>query len=197
VTDFHIGKQKMVYSTAEVLTVSIQDDNLVTVSWLPAGESGEFFLNGIQSGNITKSDGVSDAKLNTIDGGVIVSYTQLAGSAVLDLDGNVKIVLVDRFSAYNTWMPSTSSDPFTPENSTGKAHLLLQKILANNFQSLFRDRISFEVLPWMGMCLRLREIGLIPLNSISTPQSPYKRLYLMARLFVLIEHGMVACLESY
>jgi hypothetical protein len=125
VTDFTVGKQKLIYSTAEVLTVSVQDNKPVVVLWLPTGESGEFFLKDVQCGEITKSDGASGIKLEKGDGGIIVSYTQLAGSAVLDFDGNVKIVLVDRSAAYRTWMPSTSSNPFTPENSTGKTHLSL------------------------------------------------------------------------
>jgi hypothetical protein len=123
VTDFSIGKQKLIYSTAEVLTVSVQDGVPVVLLWLPAGESGEFFLSGAQAGQVKKSEGASEVKFSPVEGGIVVSYTQLVGSAVIDFEGS-KFVLVDRSSAYKTWMPSTSKDPFTAENSTGKFRFL-------------------------------------------------------------------------
>ena len=132
VTDFTIGERKLIYSTAEVLTVSIQDGTPIAFLWLPTGEYGEFFLAGAKNGEVTKSDGTSGIVFTEVNGGIIVSYTQLAGSAVVEFDGNVKIVLVDRSAAYNTWMPSTSSDPFTPDNSTGMIYSKRRSLFANS-----------------------------------------------------------------
>ncbi|KAF4637265.1 hypothetical protein G7Y89_g814 [Cudoniella acicularis] len=118
VTDFSIGTQKIVYSTAEVLTVSVQGNLPIVVLWLPAGESGEFFLAGSSQGSVLKSDGCTGIAFKQVNGGVVVSYTQLNGSAVIEFDNHYRFVLVDRSTAYYTWMPSFSADPYTPENST-------------------------------------------------------------------------------
>lgn len=120
VTDFRIGSEKLVYSTAEVFTVSIQDGAPLVYLWLPAGESGEFFLTGTGAGSLLKRDGCSDLSLKKGHGGVIASYKQLQGSCVVKFDNHFRIVLLDRSAAYYTWVPSLSSDPYTPENSTGK-----------------------------------------------------------------------------
>jgi hypothetical protein len=120
VTDFHIGGEKLIYSTAEVFTVSIQDGLPLVYLWLPAGESGEFFLTGTEAGSLLKRDGCSDLSFKKVHGGIIASYKQLQGSCVVKFDTHFRFVLLDRSAAYYTWVPSLSSDPYTPENSTGK-----------------------------------------------------------------------------
>ena len=120
VTDFPVGKQKLAYSTAEILTVTVQDGKPIVFLWLPAGESGEFFLTGVRQGKILKSTGTSNVRFESVKGGIIASYTQGVGSSVLEFDNDYQIVVVDRSAAYYTWMPTTSADPYTPENSTGK-----------------------------------------------------------------------------
>lgn len=120
ITDFHIRNEKLVYSTAEVFTVSIQDGLPLVYLWLPAGESGEFFLTGTEAGTLLKRDGCSDLSFKKVHGGVIASYKQLQGSCVVKFDNHFRIVLLDRSAAYYTWVPSLSSNPYTPENSTGK-----------------------------------------------------------------------------
>lgn len=119
VTDFGIGHEKLVYSTAEVLTVSIQDGLPLVFLWLPIGESGEFFLTGVRSGSTLKKDGCSEVDFKQVHGGVIASYKQLQGSCVFHFDNKFRFVLLDRSTAYYTWVPSLSNDPYTAENSTG------------------------------------------------------------------------------
>ncbi|KAH8683399.1 glycoside hydrolase superfamily [Tricladium varicosporioides] len=118
ITDFGVGSQKIVYSTAEVLAVSVQDGLPLVVLWLPAGQSGEFFLTGVKRGSVSKGDGCSDIDFKQVEGGIIAFYTQLNGSAVIEFDNHFRFMLVDRSTAYYTWMPSLSADPYTPENST-------------------------------------------------------------------------------
>lgn len=126
VTDFKVGSEKLIYSTAEVLTVSIQDYLPIVVLWLPSGEKGEFFLTGVHEGKVTKKDGTSTIDFHPTRGGLIVSYTQLAGYSVIEFSNRFRVVLVDRSAAYYTWVPSLSSDPFTPENSTSKSPLIVE-----------------------------------------------------------------------
>ncbi|PVH74069.1 glycoside hydrolase family 35 protein [Cadophora sp. DSE1049] len=118
VTDFALGKQKLIYSTAEVLTVSTQDKAPLLFLWLPASESGEFFLSGVRSASLLKKEGCADFQTHKRSNGLVVSYTQLQGTCVVKFDNGNRVVLIDRSTAYNTWFPSTSKDPFTPENST-------------------------------------------------------------------------------
>lgn len=102
VTDFKVGKEKLVYSTAEILTVSVQDTKPVTVFWLPTGESGEIFITGVRIGLLLKGDGCSTIKfklVSLVKGGVIVSYTQGVGSCVVIFENGYRFVLVDRSAA--------------------------------------------------------------------------------------------------
>jgi hypothetical protein len=119
VTDFPLGIEKMVYSTAEVFTVSMQDNKPLVFLWLPSGESGEFLITGAKSGSVLKKGGCSGVSLATVSSGVIASWTQGNGSCALKFDNGYRFVLMDREAAYESWVPSTSVDPYTPENSTG------------------------------------------------------------------------------
>jgi hypothetical protein len=125
VTDFPIGQEKLIYSTAEVLTVSTHGTLPILFLWLPAGESGEFYLSGVSHASALKSDGCSDIEFETTKDGIIVSYKQLAGSSVLVFDSKIQIVVVDRNAAYNTWMPTFSANPYAAENSTGTSRSLI------------------------------------------------------------------------
>lgn len=122
VTDFPVGAEKLIYSTAEVFTISSQDSKPLVALWLPAGETGEFYLTGVNSSSLLKNDGCSGYSSTTSSSGVIVSWTQQTGSCVLKFDNGYRVVLIDRSAAYATWVPSTSSDPYTPENSTAIVH---------------------------------------------------------------------------
>jgi hypothetical protein len=120
-TDFPVGSEKLIYSTAEVFTVSVQDSKPIVFLWLPVGESGEFLLTGVTKGSLLKKDGCSGLTLSVVSGGVMVSWTQGAGKCALKFDNGYRFVLMDRAAAYASWAPSTSVDPYTPENSTSKA----------------------------------------------------------------------------
>ncbi len=82
VTDFPIGAQSLIYSTAEIFTVSTLDSKPLVFLWLPSGESGEFYLTGVTSASVLKSNGCSGMKTTKTKGSLIVSYTQLEGSCV-------------------------------------------------------------------------------------------------------------------
>jgi Beta-galactosidase, domain 2 len=119
ITDFGLGSQKLIYSTAEVFTVSTQDNLPLVFLWLPAGESGEFLLSGVNSSTLLKSDGCSNVQSMDSNRGILVSYTQAVGSCAMKFNNGYRFVLIDRSTAYATWVPTASIDPYTPENSTG------------------------------------------------------------------------------
>ena len=150
VTDFRVGQEKLVYSTAEVLTVSVQEGLPILFLWLPEGESGEFMLAGARFGSAVKRDGCSNVRFEPSRGGLTTSYVQSAGSCVFEFDCGLKVIVVGREAAYYTWMPTLSSSPYTPENSTGMSVLNPLEYSANKLKSLSKDHTWFEVWQWMG-----------------------------------------------
>ncbi|OAG06980.1 uncharacterized protein CC84DRAFT_1143190 [Paraphaeosphaeria sporulosa] len=113
VTDFSIGKQKLTYSTAEVLTYAVIDGNPTVVLWVPAGESAEFHVKGARKGSVESASG-SKAKFYTDRQGVTASFNAVSGKSVLQFDNDVKVVVVDRPTAYLFWAPNLSDDPIGP-----------------------------------------------------------------------------------
>jgi beta-galactosidase len=108
VADFHFGNKTLYYATAEVLTYSVIDGKEVLVLWTPSGRSGEFYLKGATTGRVTSGQVVTFAGS---DHGVIVGYTQKEGMTILEFDNGVRVVLVDRKTAYKIWAPALTNDP--------------------------------------------------------------------------------------
>jgi hypothetical protein len=114
VTDFNAGPQKIVYSTAEVLAVSVQDGEPLVALWVPTGETGEFFLKGVKKGKVAVCDGCEDVEFHQAKGGLIVSFLQNEGRTVLTFDDGLRVVLMDRSTAYKSWQPELTNDPHSP-----------------------------------------------------------------------------------
>ncbi|KAK4234521.1 glycoside hydrolase superfamily [Achaetomium macrosporum] len=115
VADFHFGNQTLYYATAEVLTYSIIDGKEILVLWTPSGRSGEFYLNGATTGTVSSGQSVTFVGS---DHGVIVANTQRGGLTVLEFDNGVRIILVDRKTAYKVWVPALTKDPGVPVDQT-------------------------------------------------------------------------------
>lgn len=116
--DFPAGDEKLIYSTAEVLTVSIQDGEPIIVLWVPTGESGEFYLKGVKRGWTSRCDGCANVEFHHASEGLIVEFMQNQGMTVLEFDNGVKAVIVDRSTAYSMWQPTLSTDPHAPLDQT-------------------------------------------------------------------------------
>ena len=115
VTDFNAGSQKIIYSTAELLVVGSQDNKKPLIAlWVPTGETGEFYLRGVKKGKVAKCSGCQDVKFHKAKDGLIVSFLQNEGSTVLTFDNGLKVVLMDRSTAYKAWQPELSNDPHSP-----------------------------------------------------------------------------------
>jgi beta-galactosidase len=122
VADFHFGEHTLYYSTAEVLTYSIIDDRPVLVLWTPSGRSGEFYLKGAKAGTISSGPPVTIA---TSEHGILVGYyAQKEDMTVLEFDNGVRVVLVDRKTAYKIWAPALTNDPKVPVDQTGTSSVL-------------------------------------------------------------------------
>ncbi|KAL1606775.1 hypothetical protein SLS60_004182 [Paraconiothyrium brasiliense] len=119
VTDFSIGKQRLTYSTAEVLTYAVIDGNPTVVLWVPPGESAEFHVKGARKGSVQGASG-SKAKFYQDHQGVAASFAAVNGKTVLQFDNKVRVVVVDRPTAYLFWAPNLSDDPFGPVDKSSK-----------------------------------------------------------------------------
>ncbi|RAL05492.1 glycoside hydrolase family 35 protein [Aspergillus ibericus CBS 121593] len=117
VTDYTFGSETLLYSTAEVLTHAVIDDKPTLVLWVPTGESGEFAVKGVKKGSVvSKCQGCSDINFHQESGSLIVGFTQSEGVSIVQLDDEIRVVLLDRTAAYNFWAPALTEDPLVPEN---------------------------------------------------------------------------------
>ncbi|KAJ5131389.1 Glycoside hydrolase family 35 [Penicillium bovifimosum] len=118
VTDFKFGSKTLLYSTAEVLTYAVFDKKPTLVLWVPTGESGEFSIKGAKRGSIKKCEGCSQVKFSKEHGGLTTSFTQHGGKTVLEYDDGVRVIVLDRTTAYEFWAPALTNDPFVPEDES-------------------------------------------------------------------------------
>ncbi|RAH41947.1 glycoside hydrolase family 35 protein [Aspergillus brunneoviolaceus CBS 621.78] len=119
VTDFNLGSETLLYSTAEVLTYSVIDNEPTLVLWVPTGESGEFAVKGAKSGSVlSKCAKCSQPTFKRQGGSLTVSFTQSAGMSVLKIDDKLRVVLLDRTAAYLFWAPTLTENPLAPANET-------------------------------------------------------------------------------
>jgi beta-galactosidase GanA len=117
VTDFVIGSETLVYSTAEVLTYAIFDGKPTLVLWVPTGESGEFYIKGAKSGKVASCKGCSNTGFHADSKGLLATFTQGKGMSVMQI-GNTRVLVLDRTTAYPFWAPTLSTDPLVSPNDT-------------------------------------------------------------------------------
>lgn len=119
VTDFSIGEERLVYSTAEILTVSTVRSKPTVFLWLPSGESGEFLITGARNASVARSDGTNSIHFTPGTAGLTVSFVVTSGTSILEFDNGIQVAILDRAAAYYTWMPSLTNNPQSYDNSTG------------------------------------------------------------------------------
>ncbi|KAJ9144491.1 Glycosyl hydrolase family 35 [Pleurostoma richardsiae] len=118
VTDFKIGKESVIYSTAEVLTYSLIDGETTLVLWTAPGESGEFYITGASHGELLWTNSSScNVRFHAADKGVIVTFNQAAGLTVAQV-GKVRVLIADRSVANFVYVPTLSADPLAETNQT-------------------------------------------------------------------------------
>lgn len=93
------------------------------VLWLPTGEAGEFSTKGMTSASILSDSGNSNIQLHIGNGELPVSFTQPGGMSALKFANGLRVIIVDRATAYRFWAPTLTVDPFAPANETSE-HIL-------------------------------------------------------------------------
>jgi hypothetical protein len=113
VTDYHFGKQTLLYSSVDVLTYGLFGSKSVLVLYLEAGQVGEFAFPGNVS---VKSYGSTNITASRFKTNGTASYTkfvykQSAGKNVVQLSNGVLMYLLDVSTAWSFWAPPTTSNP--------------------------------------------------------------------------------------
>ena len=120
VTDFIFGSHRLVYSTAEVLSVSTISQMETIVLWVPTGETAEFSVKDAKSGRLTQCQGCSSVGLHPGQGELTISLQQSEGMSILEIDGCMRVIVMDRSFAYRFWATPLTNNPMAPENQTGQ-----------------------------------------------------------------------------
>lgn len=128
VTDFTFGTGHLVYSTAEVLSYIITNGEPTLFLWVPDGESVEFYLRNAYEGWHANGRGCTNPNIteSRTGSGTIVSFAKSSGTSVFtftagaDRRGHqqIRVVVMDRTTAYSAWIPALTVDPFAPANET-------------------------------------------------------------------------------
>ena len=119
-TDFHFANETLIYSTAEVLTYAVFDGKPTLVLWVPTGESGEFYIKAAKYGSVAACNGCSSISFYPDENGLVVTFQQEEGLSVLELSSGVRVLLLDRSTAYTFFVPALTSNPLVPVDQTGE-----------------------------------------------------------------------------
>lgn len=179
-TDYSLtGDRKIIYSTVEILAFStIDNKSPVAVLWVPDNGQGEVLLRGVKSGKVIAGNAKLTAKSS---GTMLLSFKQGSHSnTVVQFADGLRILVVDRTTAYKTWVPTLSSTPFTPLNQniivTGP-YIVRDVSVAGSTVSLTGDadsKTSIEVfgppnakaITWNGQKLTTRKTSYGSLTAI-------------------------------
>lgn len=115
-TDFSFGSFLLAYSTAEVLTFSTYAGQTTLVLWVPDGESGEFLVKNARTATVLKN---ANTQFHAESDGIVVTFTSQQGMTVLEVDENMRILILDRTTAYPFFVPSLSTDPLADTSFNG------------------------------------------------------------------------------
>ncbi|RPB04204.1 putative beta galactosidase [Choiromyces venosus 120613-1] len=138
----------LLYTTAEVLTVSTVDKEPVLVLWVPNGEAAEFSVKGYKANE--KKDTVRLCKGCEINyhgesgDNLVVNFKQEAGISIVQFDG-FRVVMIDRGVAWRTWAPKLSNDPLAGSDQNiivHGLHLVRKVSISGGELQLFGDTDS-------------------------------------------------------
>lgn len=118
VTDFAFGANSLLYSTAEVLSTALLDGVSTIAFWVPNGESGEVAFKGATNGTVLNGSGVTFHPGNS---SLVLAFDSAQGLTTVHLNnGKIRVLIMDRSTAYKFWAPSLGVDPAAPEDQSGK-----------------------------------------------------------------------------
>ncbi|GCB26180.1 probable beta-galactosidase A [Aspergillus awamori] len=116
VTDYNVSGTNIIYSTAEVFTWKKFADGKVLVLYGGAGEHHELAIS--TKSNVTVIEGSeSGISSKQTSSSVVVGWDVSSTRRIIQV-GDLKVLLLDRNSAYNYWVPQLATDGTSPGFST-------------------------------------------------------------------------------
>ncbi|RAL05342.1 glycoside hydrolase family 35 protein [Aspergillus ibericus CBS 121593] len=116
VADYNVSGTNIIYSTAEVFTWKKFADGKVLVLYGGAGEHHEFAIS--TRSNVTLVEGsYSGFSSKQTATSVVVGWDVSTTRRIVKV-GDLKVLLIDRDSAYNYWVPQLATDGTSPGFST-------------------------------------------------------------------------------
>ncbi|KAI5294881.1 hypothetical protein KEM52_002957 [Ascosphaera acerosa] len=106
VTDYAIGDTNLLYSTSDILTWKAHDGSKVVVLYAETGEHNEVAVAFTGSTPGVSTDG-SSVKTKTLGKKVVVAWDAASSRQVAKV-GDLTLLLLDRQSAYDYWVPQVS-----------------------------------------------------------------------------------------
>lgn len=100
VTDYDVGGENLLYSTAEIFTWKAYDDKTVLVVYGGPGESHELAFSSGKNATLVEGSGVSVVPKN---GATILSWSVTPTRKVVKVGESLYVYILDRNSAYNYW----------------------------------------------------------------------------------------------
>ncbi|KAH7078726.1 glycoside hydrolase superfamily [Paraphoma chrysanthemicola] len=179
VTDYAIGNETLLFSSAEVLTYGLFD-RPVLVFYLKEGQTGEFAFKS--KGNITFSNHGAQSDLTSSvtnsSGYTHFTYRQSRGASAVQFSNGVLAYLLDIPSAYTFFAPPTTNDPnITPDQQVFVMgpQLVRSASVADDTAFLVGDNIitttievyagtAFSKISWNG---RLLQTSKTPYGSLT------------------------------
>lgn len=100
VTDYNIGADTVLYSTAEIFTWKQFSDRTALIVYGGPGELHELAINGSKPATVLEGD----VKTVTVNGSTILNWQTSTTRAVVQI-GSIFVYVLDRNTAYNYWVP--------------------------------------------------------------------------------------------
>lgn len=109
VSDYTFGKHTLLYSSADVATYGVFD-NEVLVLYLQEGQTGQFAFKN--EGNLTfEVHGDTDVTETSNRNHTAFTWKQVAGSTAVKFSNGVLVYLLEQKTAWRFWAPATTSNP--------------------------------------------------------------------------------------
>ncbi|KAK3635215.1 hypothetical protein LTR56_014824 [Elasticomyces elasticus] len=103
VSDYNVGGLNLLYSTAEIFTWKQYNNKRVLIVYGGPDEQHELAISNGGQAVVTEGSDVG-VTLGNKNGATIINYQVSSERTVVDLDCDLKIYLLDRFSAYKYWV---------------------------------------------------------------------------------------------
>ncbi|KAJ5613996.1 hypothetical protein N7528_007650 [Penicillium herquei] len=116
VVDYDVAGTNILYSTGEVFTWKSTSSGKFLVLYGDVGEHHEFAVSGASSASVVEgsSSGITSKKVGKA---LVVGWDVSATRRIVEI-GELKVLLLDRYSAYNYWTPEVPTSGKTPGYSS-------------------------------------------------------------------------------